>query len=100
MLGHESTFGKFLDNTSLLDRLNEGIPIEAKILTHAWVVDDSKIIRNKKLVDWTQGKGLFMGGTHGNSGAMQRHIKMAQGKEAAKAFRPMTWKPAGGQPPS
>jgi hypothetical protein len=100
MLGHESAFGKFLDNTSLLDRLNEGIPIEAKILTHAWVVDDSKIIRNKKLVDWTQWKGLFMGGTHGISGAMQKDAKMAHAMKAAKAFRTMTGMPIGEQPPS
>ena len=100
MLGHESAFGKFIDNTSLLDSSNEGIPIEAKILTDAGVVTDSKIIRNKKLVDWTQGKGTFMGGTHSNSVATQRHTKMAQAKGTAKAFRPMIGMPVGEQPPS
>ena len=51
--------GEFLDSPSLLDRLNKGIPIETEIRAHAWVVADSKMVRNKELVNWTQGKRLF-----------------------------------------
>jgi hypothetical protein len=61
MLGHEGALGVFLDHASLLDRANEGAPIKAEILTHAWVVTDSKTVRNKKLVNGTQRKRLVVG---------------------------------------